>query len=162
MKKKERFGTGEGHTVLDKDNLAAHERYVLAHSGKGVQLPLMTSPDSSRVIPVGASWEGPDGAASASDGAGWTSEPVGRTLEPAGRASEPAGRASEPAGRASQPAGRALEPARRASLGASRGDGEIKDKKFPVYSDTIRLFWDHFKLPSRDRSQLVLEPCNYG
>ena len=51
MEKKARFGTGEGHTVLDKDNLAIPERYVLAHSGKGVQLPLMTSPDYPRVIP---------------------------------------------------------------------------------------------------------------
>ena len=39
MEKKARFGTGEGHTVLDKDNLAIPERYVLPHSGKGVQLP---------------------------------------------------------------------------------------------------------------------------
>ena len=51
MEKKARFGTGEGHFVLDKDNLAALERYVLARSGKGIQLPLMTSPDFPRVIP---------------------------------------------------------------------------------------------------------------
>ena len=35
MEKKARFGTGEGHTVLDKDNLAIPERCVLPHSGKG-------------------------------------------------------------------------------------------------------------------------------
>ena len=52
MEKKARFGTGEGHTVLDKDNLAVSERYVLPHSGKGVQLPFQTTPDSPRVIPV--------------------------------------------------------------------------------------------------------------
>ena len=51
MEKKARIGTVEGYTVLDKDNLAAQERYVLAHSGKGVQLALMTSPDSPGVIP---------------------------------------------------------------------------------------------------------------
>ena len=51
MEKKARFGTGEGHTVLDKDNLAVPERYVLPHSGKGVQLPFQTTPDSPRVIP---------------------------------------------------------------------------------------------------------------
>ena len=51
MEKKARFGTGEGHTVLDKDNLAIPERYVLPHSGKGVQLPFQTTPDSPRVIP---------------------------------------------------------------------------------------------------------------
>ena len=84
----------------------------------------MTSPDSSRVIPVGASWEGPDGAASASDGAGWTSEPVGRTLEPAGRASEPAGRALKPTGRASEPAGR---PRR-----GRDGEKKRKNEVFPV------------------------------
>ena len=52
MEKKARFGTGEGHTVLDKDNLAIPERYVLPHSGKGVQLPFQTNPDSPRVIPA--------------------------------------------------------------------------------------------------------------
>ena len=52
MEKKARFGTGEGHTVLDKDNLAIPERYVLPHSGKGVQLPFQTPPDSPRVIPA--------------------------------------------------------------------------------------------------------------
>ena len=52
MEKKARFGTGEGHTVLDKDNLAVPERYVLPQSGKGVQLPFQTTPDSPRVIPA--------------------------------------------------------------------------------------------------------------
>ena len=51
MEKKARFGTGEGHTVLDKDNFAVPERNVLPHSGKGVQLPFQTTPDSPRVIP---------------------------------------------------------------------------------------------------------------
>ena len=52
MEKKARFGTGEGHTVLDKDNFAVPERNVLPHSGQGVQLPFQTTPDSPRVIPV--------------------------------------------------------------------------------------------------------------
>ena len=52
MEKKARFGTGEGHTVLDKDNFAVPERNVLPHSEKGVQLPFQTTPDSPRVIPA--------------------------------------------------------------------------------------------------------------
>ena len=52
MEKKARFGTGEGHTVLDKDNFAVPERNVLPHSGQGVQLPFQTTPDSPRVIPA--------------------------------------------------------------------------------------------------------------
>ena len=36
--------------MLDKDISAAPERYVLARSRKGVQLPFKTTPDSPRVI----------------------------------------------------------------------------------------------------------------